>query len=390
MSTSLSVASGLSALAVSAAASAGFTSGNILVQRMGDGTTTLGSGATQVALQEFTTSGSAVQTIAMPTSGANQVTDSGSATSNGYFGVYNGWIGLGGYNAASGTASVASQNSKVTTVFGSDGSVASRTLYPTGGTAGTPVSPFSGNNYRSTVATGANTFYAAGSSSGSPSTGGVWYYDGSAFTQVSSTATGQPTNVRNLGIYGGQLYVASATGTYLGISSIGTGLPTGGNQAATLQINMGAGSSPYGFVLFDTNSDGSMDTAYIADDRTAAGGGLQKWTYTGGAWVQSWALLVNGAGAMQGTAATGFAGLRGLTGSFENGVATLYATTNETSNNRIVSIVDSGSAPTSATTLATAGANYVFRGVQLYSVPAPGAVALLGVAGLAAARRRRG
>ena len=78
------------ALAVAAATSstalAGvFGAGNILVERMGDGTTTLGSAATGTALVEYTSAGSNVQTIGM--TGSNLITDSGSATSNGYFGV---------------------------------------------------------------------------------------------------------------------------------------------------------------------------------------------------------------------------------------------------------------------------------------------------------------
>lgn len=380
----------IASMSVVGSASAGaFTLGNLIVSRYGDGSATLSSAATNVAIQEFArTGGAAVQTIAFPGTGANQVTDSGSATSNGYINSYNGFVTLPGYNSATGTASVAGTNTKVGTVLDGSGNVVSRTLFPTGGATGTPPSPFTANNIRSMIATGANTFYATGTATGTPNTGGAWYYDGANFTQVSSTTTGQPTNMRNVEIYNNQLYVSSSTGSFIGISSIGSGLPTGAGQAATLQINMGTGASPYGFVMFDTNADGALDLAYIADDRTTAGGGLQKWTMTGGVWTQSWALLVNATGNLSSSAGTGFAGLRGLTGTFENGVATLYATTTETSNNRIVSIADSGITPVSATNLASAGANYVFRGVDL-SIPAPGALALLGVAGLVGSRRRR-
>lgn len=379
---------------IAGSASAGvFGEGNLLVQRMGDGTTTLSGAATAVAVQEFARSGGpAVQTINLPTTGSTQVTDSGSATSNGYLNVYNGYVGVSGYNSAAGTANVASLNTKVGTVLDGNGTVASRNLFPTGGATGTPASPFSSGNFRSMVATGANTFYATGNSSGSPNTGGAWYYNGSNFTQLSSTTTtGQPTNLRNVEIYGSQLYVSSASGTFLGISSIGAGLATTSGQTATLQINMGAGASPYGFVMFDTNSDSVLDLAYVADDRTSAGGGIQKWVLSGGTWSNSWALLVNGTGTLSATAGTGFAGLRGLTGTWDavNG-AQLFATTTETSNNRLISISDLGITPTTATNLASAGTNYAFRGVDMYSaIPAPGALALLGVAGLVGARRRR-
>jgi len=383
----------IAALSIVGSASAGvFVNGNLLVQRMGNGTTTLSSAAAAVSVLEYSRSGgSAVQTANFPTTDSNQVTDSGSATSNGYLNVYNGYVGVSGYNSAAGTASVASLNTKVGTVLNGDGTVASRNLFPTGGPTGTPPSPFSGNNFRSMIATGANTFYATGTSTGSPNTGGAWYYDGSNYTQVSSTVTGQPTNLRNVEIYNNQLYVSSSTGSFIGISSIGSGLPTASGQTASLQINMGSGASPYGFVMFDTNSDSVLDLAYIADDRIVAGGGLQKWTLSGGTWSNSWALLVNAAGTLSATASSGFAGLRGLTGTWDavNG-AQLFATTNETTNNRLISIIDNGITPTSATNLASAGANYVFRGVDVYNaIPAPGAIALLGTAGLVGARRRR-
>ncbi|MFM7135615.1 MAG: beta strand repeat-containing protein, partial [Planctomycetota bacterium] len=352
---------------------AAFTAGNLVIERLGNGSTVLGSGAINVAIQEFSPAGTAAQTLSFgSTAGAaDLLTDSGSSTSNGYANAYNGFVSVPGYNSAAGTVSVSALNTKVNAVLGSDGNAASRTLFPTGGAAATPPSPFAGNNYRSSIATSGTTFYAAGTGSGTPATGGVWYYDGSAFTQVSSIATGQPTNARNVEIYGGQLYFSSSSTTGYGIFSVGTGLPTAAGQTSTLAINTnGSGTgtaSPYGFVLFDTDNNGAADLAYIADDRTSAGGGLQKWTLSGSTWTNSWSLLVNATNALSATAATGFAGLRGLTGSFSGGVATLYATTNETSNNRVIQISDNGTTPTTATAVATAGVNYVFRGLDVFT-----------------------
>jgi len=387
----------LAALASTGSAyGAAFTSGNLVVERVGDGSTALTSAATAVSVDEFTTSGSSVQTLNLPTGGASQVTDSGSATSNGYLNFYNGYLGISGYNVEPGTASVAASNTKVGTIYGSDGNVASRTEFPTGGRSGTPPSPFSGNNLRSVIPTGASTFYATGTSSGSPNTGGAYYYDGSAFTQVSSTVTGQPINLRNVEIYGGQLYASSGASTGLGIFAIGSGLPTASAQTSSLTIDMGTGASPYGFVMFDTNADTTLDTAFIADDRTVTGGGLNKWTFDGTTWSKSYSLLLNSTGNAFASTGNGLLGLRGLAGSYDSGTDafSLYATTTETSNNRLVQIVDSGTTPTSWTQLATAGTNNAFRGVDVITtaIPEPstfaailGGVALLGVA----TRRRR-
>jgi MYXO-CTERM domain-containing protein len=383
-----------SSAAVSSTALAGvFTAGNLLVSRYGDGITTLTSAAAAVAINEYTTAAgqsSAVQSIAFATTGANQFTDSGSATSDGYLNTYNGYVAIAGYNAATGTASVASSNTKVVQVLDSTGSVVNRAVFPTGGSAGSPPSPFSGNNIRSAIATSATNFYATGTSSGSPNTGGAWYSNSTNYTQVSSTASGQPTNMRNVGIFGGQLYASSAASTGNGIFAVGSGLTTSAGQTSTLVINAGTNASTYGFVMFDTNNDSTMDLAYLADDRTATGGGLQKWMLVSGTWTQSWSRLVNATGTLSGTAGTGFVGIRGLTGTWDavNG-AQLYATTTESNNNRLISIVDNGSTPTLATNLASAGTNYVFRGVAFTPVPAPGALALLGVAGLIGSRRRR-
>ena len=394
---------------VAPAHAAGFSSGSLVVEMVGTGTATLTSAATQISILEVTTAGSLTQTIILPSGTSDPQTDSGSASSDGYLNTYGGFVSVPGYNAALNTASVASSNAKVNSLLDATGSVATRTLFPVGGpsgtTPGTPagVSPFSGNNYRSSIATSGSTFYGVGTSSGSPSTGGAWYFNGSAFTQVSSTATGQPTNLRVVEIYNNQLYATSAASTGYGIWSIGSGLPTtaGTGTVATMAINTGTGGA-YGFAMFSTGSQGAgvLDLAYIADDRAVAGGGLGKWTYNGTSWSNSWSLLVGASGTstLQSGTGVGFAGIRGLAGTYDSVLgASLYATTTETSNTRLISIFDTGTTtPSTYTTLQSSGSNFAFRGVDLSPVAVPepstfaiAAVATLGMAGLIRRRRRR-
>ena len=382
-----------------------FSSGSLVVERVGNGTVALSGTATQISVLELTTAGSLTQTIILPSGTTNPQTDAGSSTSNGYLNTYGGFVSVPGYNAAAGTASVASSNAKVNSLLDSTGTVLTRTLFPTGGAAATPPSPFSGNNYRSSIATSSTTFYGVGTSSGSPNTGGAWYFNGSAFTQVSSTATGQPTNLRVVEIYNNQLYATSAASTGYGIWSIGSGLPTTAGNASTMAINTGTGSA-YGFVMFSTGAQGAgvLDLAYIADDRTTAGGGLQKWTLSGTSWSNSWSLFVSGTvgsppSTLQSGTSVGFAGIRGLAGTYDSVLgATLYATTTELSSNRLISILDTGTTtPSTYTTLQSAGSNFAFRGVDLSPVAVPepstyaiAAMATLGMADLIRRRRRAG
>ncbi|MDH4408261.1 MAG: esterase-like activity of phytase family protein, partial [Verrucomicrobiales bacterium] len=345
-----------------------FTPGNLVVERIGDGTTAPSSVAFSVALLEYSASGgSPVQSLTTEFTGSNLLTDSGSATSNGQLASNGAYLAVPGINSAVGTVGVAALNAKVTNIFDSTGSVAGRVLFPTGGPSGTPPSPFSGNNFRCVLPTGATTFYASGTASGSPNTGGAWYYDGANFTQLSTTVT----NLRNIGIFGGQLYVSSASGAFLGISTVGTNLPTTSGNTTTLLISTGTGSSPYGFVFFDTDASGTVDRCYIADDRTATGGGIQRWDFNGTTWTNTYLLLLNTTSNTLVSSGTGLAGLRGLTGTFSGGTATLFATTTESGNNKLVSITDSGTTPTTFSTLASAGANYNFRGVA-FAPQAPG------------------
>ena len=373
---------------------ADLTPNNLVVERIGNGTTALSSAAAEVHVLEYSPSGSLVQTLSSQFTSASLLTDSGTATSNGYLNSYNGYLAVSGMNSAVGTASVAGTNAKAVNILGTTGNVESRTLFPTGGPTGTPVSPFSGNNFRSVIATSATTFYASGTSSGSPNTGGPWYFNGTNFTQLSTTIT----NIRNSEIYNNQYYVSSASGAFLGVSSVGTGLATTSGQTTTLQIGTGAGSSPYGFVIFDKNKDGVVDLAYIADDRIGAGGGIQRWDLnSSNVWVNAYSLLFNTSNnSLTTSTGTGIVSIRGLTGSYDalSGTASLFATTSEVTNNRLVSLSDTGSStPSAFNNLALAGSNYVFRGVDFtpvsIPVPEPSSWILVSVSALLVILNRR-
>jgi hypothetical protein len=173
-------------------------------------------------------------------------------------------------------------------------------------------------------------------------------------TVLNTTA---PTNTRVIEIFAGQLYVSSASGAFQGVSIVGTGLPTTAGQTIALLNGFptATGPSSYDYFFADPN------TLYVADDRTSASGGIQKWTQSGGTWTLQYTLNVPGA--TMGT----FLGCRGLTGFAQGGATVLWATTTQTNANQIVRVSDTG--PTSTFTfIATAATNTVFRGIRLVPI----------------------
>ncbi|MBZ0151869.1 MAG: hypothetical protein K8J09_10085, partial [Planctomycetes bacterium] len=87
MSNTTRIASILASALFASLAAAQITPGNLIVSRTGDGALGLTSAAQARFLDEYTPAGVFVQTIALPTapSGTNRmVTDSGTATSNGF------------------------------------------------------------------------------------------------------------------------------------------------------------------------------------------------------------------------------------------------------------------------------------------------------------------
>ena len=290
-----------------------FTPGDLAIYRTG-GSGALSSAATAVTLDEYTPGGTLVQSIALPTtsSGANHaLTASGQASSEGLLtlsadGKY---LVLTGYNAAVGTASIASS---VTTAGASQVLRDVGLVSITGNIdTSTTTTSFSGNNPRSAVYdpaanNGAGAIWIVGAN-----TGVVETTDGGsgAGTVVSSTVT----NLRAIEVFNGQLYVSTGSGSTRGVYSIGTGEPitTGTTSTSSVVDAPGASSSPYQYFfarLGTGTAFNGYDTLYLAD----SGGTIQKYAYSGSAWSLKGSITATG--------------VTGLTGTVSGTSVTLYGT----------------------------------------------------------------
>nr|MDQ5837921.1 hypothetical protein [Acidobacteriota bacterium] len=119
----LNAAAGISAALAAPLAPSAFNSGDLVVYRVGDGTAALGAGATAVFLDEYTTTGTLVQSVPMPTavSGSNKrLTASGTATTEGYMtrSTDGRYLILAGYDANVGTRVTSSNSSSINRVIG--------------------------------------------------------------------------------------------------------------------------------------------------------------------------------------------------------------------------------------------------------------------------------
>ena len=324
---------------------AGFTAGNVVVYRVGDGVAALSGNAAPVFLDEYTPAGVLVQSIPLPTAviGSNRrLTSSGSATNDGMLtrSVDGQYLVLTGYDANVGTAAVAGTTSTaVNRVIGrvdTTGNIDTTTVF-----AGTAGNSFSGGNIRSVASDAGTNLWAVGSVSG------VQFITlgATSSTQVSNTVT----NLRATSIFDGQLFISTASGTTR-VATVGTGTPTTTGQLITNLPGFPTTGNPNQFFFADlTAGVAGVDTLYVADD----GGQLQKYSLVSGSWVANGSVAVTSSrgltGSVQGTTVTLF-----ISGS---GGATLVKLTDGTGYNATIA--------GTPTTLASAGTNRAFRGVAL-------------------------
>ncbi len=325
-------------------ARAQFSPGNLAVFRVGDGTQTLANTGNSIFVDQFTTGGSRVNSLAVPASGVSALIVSGSATSEGALSLSadGRYLTFAGYNTGLpyGSSLAGTKSSDVARGVGRLDANGNYTLAATTGTS------FNKNNVRAAVSDGAGNYWAAGANSGT-------VYMGT--TAPAGAVQAAVANTRVLNIINGNLYFSTGSGGTYGIYEF-DGTPSGGATAA-LVIATGAGSSPYGFAINGT-------VAYIADDGSSAPG-IQRYDYDGTTWTLSYTL---GTGSSNGA--------RGLAVDFSGTDPVIYATTGESSANRLIAITDTGAGSTVAT-LDTAAANTAFRGLAFTPAPEPGSWVLM-------------
>ena len=367
------------------AVAAPITPGNLVIFRAGSGTNALSnSTGNDVFLDERTTAGALVQSIAItPAGNGTKLISAGVSTSEGPLTISadGRWIGFAGYNTTVG--GTVTMTTAASSVIPRTAGILDTT---TGNYSLTVMGTwFSGASPRGVATTDGNKMWAVGGNSG------VLYgtVDGSSGAFANSALTSTGTNLRVIGLYGNNLYVSAATGTWPTVGLLaGSPLVNGTTASNTFLPNIPRqGGSPtasrYGFTFLDTNpAVAGIDTLYTVDDSLTSGG---LWKYSldsSGTW--------NAAGSI----AFGSGLLRGLAGSVSGSNVNLYITG---SANTLWSYTDVNAAAsllsgtsTLLTSLATAATNTAFRGVVVVPLPEPNALAILGAGACGAVAVWRG
>ena len=356
-----------------------FTPGNLVIYRVGDGSASLANTGNAVFLDEYTPAGTLVQSVALPTvaSGANKpLVASGTATSEGLLTLSadGHYLMLTGYGAAlpNATSLAGSTVASTPRVIGRVDALGNIDT-------STALTDWSDkNNPRSAVSTDGTNIWAGGAA------GGVIYttLGSTTSTQISSTVA----NIRQVNIFGGQLYASTSSGSTLRLGSVGSGVSNTTGQTITQLPGLPTSGSPYNYFLADLDSNTpGLDTLYLADD-TTANGEILKYSLSGGSWIADGAITA--------------AGIRGLVGSVSGTTVTLYGTTGGSAaagGGTLYGFTDTtgynSAASGTASTLATAATNEAFRGIAFVPTaivtPEPALLGLIVPAGLLLARSRR-
>jgi len=326
------------ATTILAGRAASIAPGNLVIYRVGDGSSGLGTFATPVFLDEYTLGGTNVQSIALGTNGSTAFTAVGNAVTEGIIsrsqdGAF--LIFTGYRKTVFGTSPASDNPSTVNRVIGTlnAAGVVNTTTAITNGTAFTIRSATSVN--------GTSAFWVSGSTSVS--------YDSAPFVQSSNVVI-DARNSRQVNMSGNTLYAGNGSTTITNkLQSYGT-LPTN-TTVPTAVVTLALSDAINSFVMLDLNpSVAGDDTIYAMSTVENL---LRKYSFDGTNWTSRGSISAGGA--------------QNITGYVANNVAVLYVT----SGSSLFSFSDA-SGPTGAlsgslgSAIATAGALTAFRGIGMF------------------------
>ena len=275
-----------------------FVPGGLVASRVGNGV--YYNTTAEVFLDEFDQYYKFVrQSISMPLtssgSGNYRLTVSQSATSELALAKSNNgkYLTIAGYDAGEGNSAARNQAS----------SIAPRTVGivdPTGSATVTTAfsDGFDGNNIRAAVTDDGTNIWAVGTASATSAAGVRTKAVGNGTSSTSTQLNITYTNLGNVRIFNGQLYV-TGTGNLKAtdIATVGSGIPTASGQSFTnFGLPLVTGLVPGAFVLLDASeSIAGYDLCYVADQSTTATAGIYKFAYdvTTSAWVAKGKLLLS-------------------------------------------------------------------------------------------------
>jgi PEP-CTERM motif len=284
-----------------------FTPGDLVVLRTGDAANPDGSTNTNqsaVYLDEYSTGGSYVGTMDVPSTGSNALTIPGVGdfqhqgllhlSTNGNL------LTFAGYQAAAGSADANAQSGAVQPVIGVVGNASSSL---TTNTVVNSYGPGSANPYiRGAYTNDGNEFWTFGKfpASNATSNGGLAYVSGTGPTATTTTVEGF-ADWRDVIAVNGQLYGgtgSSSVGNH-GPYQISTGEPTT-NLGNALSNNTQLGNYPGGqsasaLALLnlpgDPNSQNGLNVLYTIGDQSTPG--IVKYYYNGTTWVNQTNVALN-------------------------------------------------------------------------------------------------